>query len=35
MPRVGLEPRIPVFEHANTFHDSDRATTDGTQNITA
>jgi hypothetical protein len=25
MPRVGLEPTIPVFEQAKTFHASDCA----------
>jgi hypothetical protein len=27
MPRVGFEPRIPVFERAKTVHASDRAAT--------
>jgi hypothetical protein len=27
MPSVGLEPTIPVFERAKTFHDLDRAAT--------
>jgi hypothetical protein len=27
MPRVGLEPTIPMFERTNTFCDLDRAAT--------
>jgi hypothetical protein len=27
MPRVGLEPKIPVFERAKTVHALDRAAT--------
>jgi hypothetical protein len=27
MPRVGFEPKIPVFERAKTVHASDRADT--------
>jgi hypothetical protein len=27
MPRVGLEPMIPVFERAKTIHALDRAAT--------
>jgi hypothetical protein len=33
IPQVGLEPTIPVFEKAKTFHDSDSAATAMGSNI--